>query len=42
MKLYLLQEIFTFGERFTVYDENETERYYVEGEVFSWGVARNF
>lgn len=37
MKLYLLQEIFTFGERFTVYDENETERYYVEGEVFSFG-----
>ena len=37
MKLYLLQEIFTFGERFTVYDENEAERYYVEGEVFSFG-----
>ncbi len=37
MKLYLLQEVFTFGERFTVYDENETACFYIEGEVFSFG-----
>ena len=37
MKLYLLQHIFTFGDKFVVYDESEAERYYVEGEVFSFG-----
>ena len=37
MKLYLLQQIFTFGEKFIVYDESEAERYYVEAELFSFG-----
>ena len=37
MKLYLLQQIFTFGDKFVVYDETEAERYYVEGEIFSFG-----
>lgn len=37
MKLYLLQQIFTFGDKFVVYDEKESERYYVEGELFSFG-----
>ena len=37
MKLYLLQHVFTFGDKFVVYDESEAERYYVEGEVFSFG-----
>ena len=37
MKLYLKQHVFTFGDQFTVYDQNENSRFYVEGEVFSFG-----
>ncbi len=37
MKLYLLQQVFTIGEKFIVYDESETERYYIEAELFSFG-----
>ena len=37
MKLYIKQHIFTWGDRFSVYDENGKEKYYVEGEIFSWG-----
>ncbi len=37
MKLYIQQRIFTFGDEFTIYDENGNEKYYVEGEVFTFG-----
>lgn len=37
MKLYIKQKIFTFGDKFSIYDENGRERYYVEGEVFTFG-----
>jgi uncharacterized protein YxjI len=37
MKLYIKQKVFTFGDKFSVYDENGDERYYVEGEVFTFG-----
>lgn len=36
MKLYIKQHIFTWGDRFTVYDEAGNDRYYVQGEVFSF------
>ncbi len=36
MKLYLQQHIFTFGDRFTVYDAEGNPRFYVEGEVFTF------
>ena len=37
MKLYLKQKLFTWGDKFSVYDENGTPRYQVEGEVFTFG-----
>lgn len=37
MKLYIKQHIFTWGDKFTVYDEQGNDRFYVWGEVFSWG-----
>lgn len=37
MKLYIKQHIFTWGDRFTVYDEAGNDRYYVEGEIFTLG-----
>ncbi len=37
MNLYIKQRIFTWGDKFSVYDENGNERYYVEGEVFTLG-----
>lgn len=37
MKLYIKQKVFSFGDKFTVYDENGEERYYAKGEVFSLG-----
>ncbi|MBQ3066284.1 MAG: LURP-one-related family protein [Clostridia bacterium] len=37
MNLYIQQQIFTWGDKFTVYDENGNEKYYVEGEVFTFG-----
>jgi uncharacterized protein YxjI len=37
MKLYIKQKIFTFGDKFSIYDENGDERYYVQGEVFTFG-----
>ena len=36
MKLYLKQKAISFGEKFTVRDENGQERYWVEGSVFSF------
>jgi len=37
MKLYIKQKVFSWGDKFTVKDENGFDKYIVEGEVFSWG-----
>lgn len=37
MKLYIKQKIFSRNDKFSVYDANGEERYFVEGEFFSWG-----
>lgn len=37
MKLLIKQKVFSWGDKFTVYDEAGNERYKVEGEVFSLG-----
>ena len=37
MKLYLKQKIFSFKDKFFVYDEWGREKYSVEGELFSFG-----
>ncbi|MBE6636310.1 MAG: hypothetical protein E7618_00730 [Ruminococcaceae bacterium] len=37
MVLYMKQAVFTFGDRFAIYDEAGNDCFYVEGEFFSWG-----
>jgi uncharacterized protein YxjI len=37
MKLYIQEYIFTFGDQFSVLDEQGNEKYFVEGEIFTWG-----
>ena len=37
MKLYLKQKLFSFKDKFFVYDEWGKEKYSVEGELFSFG-----
>lgn len=37
MNLYLKQKVFSWGDKFTVYDENGNDKFYVKGEVFSIG-----
>lgn len=37
MKLMIKQKVFSWGDKFTVYDEAGVEKYIVEGEVFSLG-----
>ena len=37
MKLYIKEKVFTWGDQFTVKDEDGNDQYVVEGEVFSWG-----
>jgi len=37
MNLYIQQRIFTWGDKFSIYDENGNEKYYVEGEIFTFG-----
>ena len=37
MKLYMKQKIFSWNDKFSVYDANGEEHYFVEGELFSWG-----
>ncbi len=37
MELYIQQHIFTWGDKFSIYDEAGAERYYVEGEVLTLG-----
>lgn len=36
-KLYLKQRVFSWKDRFSVYDENGNEQYFAEGELFSLG-----
>lgn len=37
MKMYLKQKVFSWGDKFSVYDENGNDIYYVQGEVFTFG-----
>lgn len=37
MKLFIKQQVFSWRDRFTVRDEAGQDRYYVEGELLSWG-----
>ena len=37
MNLYLKQQVFSWKDRFFIYDIDGREKYYVEGEVFSLG-----
>ena len=37
MNLYIKQHIFTWGDKFSVYDENENEIFFVQGEIFTLG-----
>jgi len=37
MNLCMKQKVFSWGDRFTVWDENGNDRYYVRGEMFSLG-----
>ncbi|MBR6709684.1 MAG: LURP-one-related family protein [Clostridia bacterium] len=37
MKFYIQQHIFTWGDKFSIYDINGNECYFVEGEVFTFG-----
>ena len=37
MKLYIKQKVFSWKDRFTVKDDSVVDRYFVEGELFSWG-----
>lgn len=37
MKLYMKQKVFSFVDKFTIKDENENDRYFIQGEFFSWG-----
>jgi uncharacterized protein YxjI len=37
MKYYIKQHVFSFGDKFSIYDECGNECYYVEGEVFTFG-----
>jgi uncharacterized protein YxjI len=37
MNLYIKQKVFSWKDRFSIFDENGNERFYVEGEAFSLG-----
>lgn len=37
MKLYIRQRVFSWADKFTVYDEYGNEKYFIKGEVFSLG-----
>lgn len=37
MELYMKQHIFSWGDKFTVYNPDGSDRYHVKGEVFSLG-----
>jgi len=37
MTLYIQQKIFTWGDKFSIYDAEGNEKYYVEGEILTFG-----
>ena len=37
MEFYIKQRIFSFGDKFSVYDADGTVLYSAEGEVFTFG-----
>ena len=37
MKYYIKQKVFSFGDKFYIYDQQGKEIFYVEGEIFSFG-----
>lgn len=37
MNLYIKQRVFSWGDKFSVYDEAGNEKYLVKGEVFTFG-----
>ena len=37
MKFYIKQRVFSWNDKFNIYDENGDECYYAEGEVFTFG-----
>lgn len=37
MRLMIKQRVFSWGEKFDIYDEQGNTRYYVESEIFSFG-----
>ncbi len=37
MNLYMKQKVFSWGDKFDIYDAAGNPKYTVEGEVFSWG-----
>ncbi len=37
MKLFIRQKVFSWRDRFTVWDESGAERWHAAGEIFSWG-----
>lgn len=37
MKLYIKERVFSWGDKFDVWDENGDVQYTVAGEVFTWG-----
>lgn len=39
MRLYMKQRVFSLRDRFTVKDETGCDRYFIEGELFSWGIS---
>lgn len=39
-RLYMKQKVFSLGERFTVKDENQDDKYFIRGSIFS--IPKNF
>ena len=37
MKYYIKQRVFSFSDRFTIYDENGNDAFYAQGEIFTLG-----
>lgn len=37
MKLYMKQKVFSWKDKFHIFDENQEEKYYAESEVFTLG-----
>lgn len=38
MKLYMKQKVFSVGDQFTVWDANGNEKYFVQGDLISFGL----